>query len=272
MKDMYDLLSEITGIQIDESNEFKYTLYARQMLENLANSFAHSLDYSQMKKIKLFLDKYPKLESIETTNVFVQMTYIKLKTIFRCRLYRAIHGREARLKRYTGWESLIFRKTEKECTGDNFKKWMEDTFKLLANYTGKELLCGLTVGEEDFDRENYYQVPNIKIIIDAFSIFIWKIDSEEGKQFDSYEGFKSMYSWDAKNQTGTFQNRLNEFKLENLTLKDCLKIQELFDKFYLLDFEYGVIPKDIFDFVDNMVQLRIALEIYGDKTGYKVDK
>ena len=94
----------------------------------------------------------------------------------------------------------------------------------------------MTVGEEDFNHENYYQVPNIKITIDDFSIFIWKIDSEEGKQFDSYEGFKSMYSWDAKNQTGTFQNRLNEFKLEDLTLKDYLKIQELFDKFYLLDF------------------------------------
>ena len=77
---------------------------------NSCKLFCSSLDYSQMKKIKLFLDSYPKLENIEAINFIVQMTYIKLKTIFRCRLYRAFHGREARLKRYTGWKSLFFMK------------------------------------------------------------------------------------------------------------------------------------------------------------------
>ena len=158
MNAMYDILTEITGYEMDTSvdKEFRYSRYIQEMINKFSSSLAHTLNYDQMKRIKKFLDIYPKLGSMETTNYVVQMTYIKLKTVFRCRLYREFYGKEARLNRYTGWERLIFRKTEKECTGENFKKWMKNTYKLVANISGRELLTRLMVTTNFASIDNKY--------------------------------------------------------------------------------------------------------------------
>ena len=73
------------------------------------------------------------------------MYFLRLKAAYECCLYRKLYGRVTRLNKYSEWERLIFRKTEEESTGENLKKWTEETYQLVKNYTGGEILRGLMV-------------------------------------------------------------------------------------------------------------------------------
>ena len=98
------------------------------------------------------------------------------------------------------------------------------------------------------------------------------MNPEEGKKFINFSGF-SMYEyyWDLlviKN----FPNRLWEFKPEYLTVQNCLLIQQKFDQLYLFDYNFGSTVKKLYHYIDNMVQIRIALGVFGEKTGYTIIK
>ena len=122
-----------------------------------------------------------------------------------------------------------------------------------------------------FDKQYFFE-SDVRLIINALYIFISKIDKEQGELFYNFDGFAPVSERDDLSLVYIFQNNLHIFRLEHLTLEDCLKIQELFDKLYLNDLKYGKVSKNVFDFIDNMVQMRIALEKYGDKTGYKISE
>ena len=209
--------------------------------------------------------------SLKASSCSVKANYLQLKVIFKCRLYIALHGREMRLSKYSGWERLILRKTEDECTGENFNKWLENTYALVKKLSGGGILKGLMIYNYYWDRENFID-PNAQLIIDALSIFITKMNPVEGKDFKNFNGFDRYICGEPIPLIETFPNRLCDFKLEYLTIVNCLFIQEKFDMFYLFDDELGATAKKLYDYIDNMVQMRIAIEIYGEKTGYTIIK
>ena len=137
----------------------------------------------------------------------VKANYIQLKAIFNCRLYRVLHGRETRLSKYTGWERLVFRKTEDECTGENFTKLLEDTYALVKDLSGGYILSGLMIHNYHWDHENFID-PNAQLIIDSLSVFITKMNPAEGKDFDNFNGFDRYGCGEAIPLTETFPNRL----------------------------------------------------------------
>ena len=176
-----------------------------------------------------------------------------------------------RLSKYSGWERLVLRKTEDECTGENFNKLLENTYALVKKLSGGDILKGLMISCYYWDNESYID-PKAQLISNALSVFITKMNPVEGKDFDNYNSYDRFSSVESTPLTEAFPNRLCDFKPEYLTIENCLFIQEKFDMFYLFDDEFGATAKKLYDYIDNMVQMRIALEIYGEKTGYTIIK
>ena len=137
----------------------------------------------------------------------IEAKYTKLKAYFNCRLYRALHGRAAKFHKHSGWEKLIFRKTEDECTGENFSKWLEDTYALVKDYSGENILRGLMIHNYHWDHINYID-PDAQLIIDVLSIFITRINPKEGQKFISFNGFDMYPCGDKLPLTKKFPNRL----------------------------------------------------------------
>ena len=156
--------------------------------EGFTTDFAYDLTYYQMKAIKEFFDKYPKYNRMKTSCYKVIANYIKLKVIFNCRLYRALHGSETWLSKCNGWERFVFWKTEKFFIRENFTKLLEDTYALVKDLSGGDILKGLMIHNYSWDKVNYIN-PDAQRIIDALSIFITKMDPEEGKDFIGFNGF-----------------------------------------------------------------------------------
>ena len=71
-----------------------------------------------------------------------------------------------RLRKYTGWERLELRKSEDELTGENFTKLLEDTYALVKDYSGGDILRGLMIHSYRWDHQNLID-PDIQHIIDA---------------------------------------------------------------------------------------------------------
>ena len=116
-----------------------------------------------------------------------------------------------------------------------------------------------------WDHVNFLD-PEVGIIIDWLYILISKISEEDAKLFKEFNGFDNYGCGDDTPLADTFQNKLDQLKIEDLTMGDCLSIQQKFDTFYLFDQKHGKTAKDMFDFIDNIVQLRIALGLYGGKS------
>ena len=123
----------------------------------------------------------------------IEAKYTKLKTYFNCRLYRALHGRAAKFQKHSGWQKLIFRKTEDECTGENFSKWLEDTYALVKDFSGGDILIGFMYNNYIWEDVNYIDA-DVHLIINVLSIFITRMNPEEGKKFINFSGF-SMYEY-----------------------------------------------------------------------------
>ena len=144
--------------------------------------------YKQMNKVAAFFKKNPTFESMKAESDIVHAFYHYLRGIFNYWLYRGLYGRETRLKKYPGWEGLIFRKTEDECTGDNFKNLMEETYTLATKYTGGEILEGLMIFCDFFDHE-YFLYGDISSIISVLTLLISKVSDEDSKSFYWFSGF-----------------------------------------------------------------------------------
>ena len=89
---------------------------------------------------------------------------------------------------------------------------------------------------------------------------------------NTFNGFNAYDYGDDIPLTETFPNRLWDFKPEYLTFEDCLFIQDNLYSYYFFDEDFDATAKKLYDYIDNMVQIRIAIEIYGEKTGYKIIK
>ena len=161
--------------------------------------------------------------------------------------------------------------TEKDWTPENFDKLLEDTYSLVRECSGKEILNGLCVYSFHWDHQ-YFLNYEVKLIINALSIFITKVDPVQGKKFDSFNGFNDPEGGEEMPFLDVFINRLAEFKPEYLSIENWLFIQEIFDELILFDDKHGKIPKQMYDYVNNMVQIRIAIEIYNEKTGYRTQE
>ena len=127
---------------------------------------------------------------MKTPSYRAKEKYLQLKTIFNCRLYIALHGREMKRSKSTGWERLLLRKTEDECTGENFSKLLKNTYALVKKYSGGDILKGLMIHDHCWDHQNFID-PDAQRIIDSLSVFITKMDLLEGIDFDNFNGFDS---------------------------------------------------------------------------------
>ena len=78
------------------------------------------------------------------------------------------------------------------------------------------------ISNYSFDHQ-YFLESDVGLIINDLSIFISKID-KEGELFYNFGGFEAVSERDDLSLVYTFPNNLNEFRLEQLTLEDCLKI------------------------------------------------
>ena len=54
-------------------------------------------------------------------------------------------------------------------------------------------------------------------------------------------------------------------------MEDCIFIQEKFDKLHKCGSHFNQVATDMFNFINNMVQMRIALGLFGEKTGYVIE-
>ena len=202
----------------------------------------------------------------------IKEKYTKLKYYFNCRMHRELHGRAAIFHKHSGWEKLIFTKTEDECTGENFSKWLENTYALVKDYSETDLYKGLEIYEFDLWDRNDYIDSDALHLRELLSIFIKIMNSKEEKSPDTFNEFDMNACKEELPQTKSYSNKLWKFKPEYLTFEKCLVIQEKYDKHNLRKFDYNTTAYHIYDYIEKMVQLRIALGVFGEKTGYTIIK
>ena len=191
--DLFILLFSLFDEKIDSNwdKTKSYREYVRILKNYRIQQIPYIIDkitYKQMKKVAAFFKKNPTFESMKAESDIVHAFYHYLRGIFNYWLYRGLYGRETRLKKYPGWEGLIFIKTEDECTGDNFKNLMEETYALATKYTGGEILEGLMIFCDYFDHENFLY-GDISNIISVLTLLISKVSDEDSKCFSGFSGF-----------------------------------------------------------------------------------
>ena len=112
-----------------------------------------------------------------------------------------------RQRKYTGWERLVLMKTEDELTGENFSKLLKVTYALVKDFSGGDILIGLMIHSDRWDHQCIMD-GRAQCIIDTLSVFITKMNPEEGKDFDTFNGFSAYDYGDEIPLTETFPNRL----------------------------------------------------------------
>ena len=118
--------------------------------------------------------------------------------------------------------------TEEDWTLENFDKLLEDTYSLVRDCSGKEILNGLCVYSFHWDHQ-YFLDYEVKLIINALSIFITKVDPDQGKKFDNFNGFNDHEGGEEMPFLNVFINKQANFKPEYLSIK----IDFLFKKFLM---------------------------------------
>lgn len=111
-----------------------------KQFRSISNNFLHELVYfdverisfKTLKSIKLFLEKYPEVNTFTKISKASHGIYLWVKGVYNYKLFIQNYILKARLSRNPSWEALVCIKTEEEVTAESFAAWMTATFEGLS--------------------------------------------------------------------------------------------------------------------------------------------
>lgn len=177
-----------------------------------------------------------------------------LSGVAQIKLGTELHGRKVQVRDNSGWNQIVFFHSEEECNQERFEEWKNSTFEKIKEFTKDDMNA--------LAKTKTYTTNGQRVLHAVAYILGYKSDADR----------KSFETKLQKNQIGLHEF-LQQIKLENLSLLDCKYVQKFIEG--IGKSQLGSANKSLellHEFVENLVQLRTAIGLYGDRTGHSINE
>ena len=173
--------------------------------------------------------------------------------IIQIKVGTELHGRKVQVRDNSGWNQIVFFHNEDECNQERFEEWKTSNFEKIKEFSKKDM--------DGLAKTKTY-TPNGQRVLHAVAYILgYKSDADR----------KSFETKLQKNQIGLHEF-LPQIKLENLSLLDCKYVQKFIEGISKNQLRSSNKSLEILhEFVENLVQLRTAIGLFGDRTGYSIN-